>query len=169
MKLFDGCFTISIAASALMLGASSQASAQEKTPGATELVAGNGVWYRAPSILPQGARVTFVSGNPYLAEPCTVEFRMPNRYTLPPHTHPQRESVVIRSGTLRVGLGSKIDRKHSLVLAAGDSASTPAGVPHWSIAEGEVDLVVNYDSGPMGIAYMSRRDEPGSHSFPSGY
>ncbi len=158
-----------ITAIALLLGSWSRARAQEKTPNAEEIVPGNGVFYLVPTILPQGARVTFVSGNPCLPEPCTVEFRMPDKYVLPPHTHPQRESVVVTSGTLRVGLGKKIDRTHSVLLVAGDSASTPAGVSHWSIAEGEVDLMVTYETGPMGIAYMSRRDEPGSHSFPSGY
>ncbi|MBA2684785.1 MAG: hypothetical protein H0U66_09865 [Gemmatimonadaceae bacterium] len=122
-----------------------------------------------PTILPQGARVTFVSGNPYLPEKCTVKFRMPDKYVLPAHTHPQVESVVLESGTLRVGLGKKIDRPHSVLLVAGDSASTPADVPPWSIADGEVDIMVTYETGPMRIAYMSKRDEPGSHSFSSGY
>ncbi|MEO8879443.1 MAG: cupin domain-containing protein [Gemmatimonadaceae bacterium] len=132
-------------------------------------VPGNGVFYLVPTILPRGARVTFVSGNPYLPEKCSVEFRMPDKYVLPPHTHPQVESVVLKSDTLRVGLGKKIDRARSVLLSAGDSVSTPAGVPHWSIAEGEVDIIVTYETGPMGIAYMSKRDEPGSHSFPGGY
>lgn len=143
------------------------AHAQETVPGPAEIVIGNGVWYRVPPILPQGAQVTFLSGNPYLAEACTVEFLMPDKYVLPPHTNPAREHVLIKRGTLRVGLGRRIDRKKSLVLAAGDTASTPAGVPHWSIAEGVVDLIVTWDTGPMGIAYMNGRDEPTGHSFPT--
>ena len=76
---------------------------------------------------------------------------------------------MIKSGALRVGLGNKIDRKKSFVLATGDTATTPAGLPHWSIAQGETHIVVTYAAGPFGIAYMSKRDEPGSHAFPSGY
>jgi quercetin dioxygenase-like cupin family protein len=158
-----------VGASAMMLLLATSVRAQELVPGAEGIVPGNGVWYRAPTILPQGAQVTFVSGNPYLAEPCTVEFRMPDKYTLPPHTNPAREHVTIVSGKLRVGLGPKIDRKKSIVLVAGDTASTATGVPHWSIAEGEVDIIVTWDAGPMGIAYISRRDEPVGHSFPTGY
>ncbi|HEV7704944.1 MAG TPA: cupin domain-containing protein [Gemmatimonadaceae bacterium] len=160
---------VMIAAGATILALPAPAHAQQPVPGAEGIVPGNGVWYRVPTILPQGAQVTFVSGNPYLPEACTVDFRMPNKYTLPPHTNPAREHVTITSGTLRVGLGPKIDRKKSVVLVAGDTASTPAGVPHWSIAEGEVEIIVTWDSGPMGIAYMSRRDEPVGHSFPTGY
>jgi quercetin dioxygenase-like cupin family protein len=160
-------YLVTIGTSAMMLAVAAPARGQETVPGAEGIVPGNGVWYRVPTILPQGAQVTFVSGNPYLAEACTVDFRMPDKYTLPPHTNPAREHVTIMSGTLRVGLGRRIDRKKSLVLAAGDTASTPAGVPHWSIAEGEVDIIVTWDSGPMGIAYMNRRDEPTGHSFPT--
>ncbi|MEP7065405.1 MAG: cupin domain-containing protein [Gemmatimonadota bacterium] len=143
--------------------------AQPTTPGPDDIVIGNGQWYPVPTILPQGAQVSFVTGNPYETGPITVEFRMPDKYTLPPHTNPAREHVMLKSGRLRVGVGRKVDRKHSLLLSAGDSVSTDANVPHWSIAEGDVDIFVTWDAGPMGIAYVSRRDEPGSHSFPSGY
>jgi quercetin dioxygenase-like cupin family protein len=158
-----------VATTAALCTIAAPARAQGTVPDAAGIVPGNGVFYRAPPILPQGAKVTFVSGNPYLPEACTVEFIMPDTYTLPPHTNPAREHVTMKSGKLRVGLGSKIDRSKSIVLAPGDTASTPAGVPHWSIAEGEVDIIVTWDSGPMGIAYMNSRDEPVGHSFPTGY
>jgi mannose-6-phosphate isomerase-like protein (cupin superfamily) len=160
---------ITIGASAAMWPLATPAPAQQAELGPTTIVIGQSHWYPVPSILPQGAKVNFISGNPYLPGEVTVEFLMPDRYTLPPHTNPASEHVMLKSGTLRVGLGRKIDRKHSLVLAAGDTATTPAGVPHWSIAEGDVDIIVTWQTGPMGIAYMSTRDEPGSHSFPSGY
>ena len=163
-------YLITIGASAAMwalatpaAGAQQAASAQS-APADAELQ-----WFPAPSILPQGAKIAVVSGNPFTPGEFTIEFLMPDTYTLPPHTNPSREHVMLKSGALRVGLGRKIDRKKSLVLAAGDTATTPAGVPHWSIAEGDVDLVVAYQTGPFGIAYMSKRDEPGSHAFPSGY
>jgi quercetin dioxygenase-like cupin family protein len=126
-------------------------------------------WFPVPTILPQGAKIAVVSGDPFNPGEFTIEFAMPDTYTLPPHTNPAREHVVIKNGSLRVGLGSKIDRKKSFVLAAGDTATTPAGVAHWSIAEGDTHIVVTYSTGPFGIAYMSKRDEPGSHSFPFSY
>lgn len=160
---------ITIGASAAMWALATPGLAQQSDLGPTTIVIGQSRWYPVPSILPQGAQVMFVNGDPYMTNGFTVEFRMPDKYTLPPHTNPANEHVMIKSGSLRVGLGRKIDRKKSVVLAAGDTASTPAGVPHWSIAEGDADIVVTYQTGPMGIAYMSVRDEPGSHSFPSGY
>jgi quercetin dioxygenase-like cupin family protein len=168
-------YLITIGASAAMWALASPAraqqavAAQQAMPGAGELVIGEERWYPVPSILPQGAQVMFVNGDPYMTAAFTVEFRMPDKYTLPPHTNPANEHVMVKSGTLRVGLGRKIDRKKSVELTAGDTATTPAGVPHWAIAEGDVDIVVTYQQGPFGIAYMDKRDEPGSHSFPSGY
>lgn len=32
-----------------------------------------------------------------------------------------------------------------------------------------IDLLVTYETGPTEFAYMNKRDEPGSHSFPSGH
>jgi quercetin dioxygenase-like cupin family protein len=154
---------IAIAASAAMWALATPATRAQATP-AAELQ-----WIPVPSILPQGGKIAVVSGNPFTPGEFTIGYRMPDKYTLPPHTNPAREHVMIKSGALRVGLGQKIDRKKSLVLAAGDTATTPAGVSHWSIAEGEVELVVTYQTGPFGIAYMSVRDEPGAHAFPSGY
>jgi quercetin dioxygenase-like cupin family protein len=164
---------VAIGASVAMFALASPARAQQSAPGpvpdADGIVPGNGVWYRVPPILPPGAKVSFLTGNPYKTGEITVDFIMPDKYTLPPHTNPARESVRIKSGTLRVGLGAKIDRRKSIVLSAGDTASTPTGVPHWSIAEGEVEIIVTWETGPMGIAYMQRRDEPVGHSFPTGY
>jgi quercetin dioxygenase-like cupin family protein len=126
-------------------------------------------WFPVPTILPLGAKLAVLSGDPFNPGEFTIEFAMPDGYTLPPHTNPAREHALIKSGSLRVGLGNKIDRKKSIVLATGDTATTPAGVAHWSIAEGESHIVVTYSTGPFGIAYMSKRDEPGSHSFPFSY
>jgi quercetin dioxygenase-like cupin family protein len=126
-------------------------------------------WLPTPSILPVGGKIAVVSGNPFAPGAFTLEFVMPDGYTLPPHTNPSNEHVLVKSGALVVGTGSKIDRKKSATLTAGDTASAPAGVPHWSIAQGETHLIITEAMGPYGIAYMSVRDEPGSHAFPSGY
>ncbi|HEY8793338.1 MAG TPA: cupin domain-containing protein [Gemmatimonadaceae bacterium] len=126
-------------------------------------------WFPVPSILPVGAMIAVVSGNPFEPGEVTLELAMPDKYTLPPHTNPSREHVAVKSGALRVGVGRKIDLKKSVVLATGDTASAPAGVPHWSIAEGDTHIVVTEEMGPYRIAYMSVRDEPGSHAFPNGY
>jgi quercetin dioxygenase-like cupin family protein len=126
-------------------------------------------WFPTPSILPVGGKLAVVSGNPFASGTFTLEFAMPDGYTLPPHTNPSNEHVFVKSGALMVGVGPRIDRRKSATLTTGDTASAPAGVPHWSIAQGETRLIITEATGPYGIAYMSLRDEPGSHPFPSGY
>lgn len=126
-------------------------------------------WFPTPSILPGGGRLAIVSGNPLAPGRFTLEFEMPDGYILPPHTNPSNERVLVRSGAFMVGTGLKIDREKSVLLTVGDTASVPAGVPHWSIARGDTRLIITEAMGPYGIAYMSVRDEPGSHAFPSGY
>ena len=126
-------------------------------------------WFPTPSILPVGGRLAIVSGNPFAPGTFTLEFAMPDGYTLPPHTNPSTERVLVKGGALMVGMGRKIDRAKSQLLTVGDTASVPAGVSHWSIARGDTWLIITEAMGPYGIAYMSVRDEPGSHAFPSGY
>lgn len=162
-------YFLAIGVAAATLSLTDPALAQAADLGPETISIGQSLWYPVPSILPQGAKVTFVSGDPYKLAEFTVEFAMPDQYTLPPHSNPASEHVMIKSGALRVGLGNKIDRKKSFVLATGDTATTPAGLAHWSIAQGDTHIVVTYAAGPFGIAYMSKRDEPGSHAFPSGY
>jgi quercetin dioxygenase-like cupin family protein len=126
-------------------------------------------WIPTPSILPGGGRLSVLRGDPFAPGTFTLEFAMPDGYTLPPHTNPSNEHVLVKSGVLIVGVGRTIDRGKSVVLAAGDTASVPPGIPHWSIAKGETRLIITEATGPYGIAYMSVRDEPGAHAFPNGY
>jgi quercetin dioxygenase-like cupin family protein len=126
-------------------------------------------WIPTPSILPVGGKLSILSGDPFAGGTFTLEFAMPDGYTLPPHTNPSSEHVLVKSGALVVGVGRKIDRSRSVVLAAGDSASVPPGIAHWSIARGETHLIITEAMGPYGIAYISVRDEPGGHAFPKGY
>lgn len=126
-------------------------------------------WIPTPSILPTGGKLAIVSGDPFAAGTFTLEFAMPDGYTLPPHTNPSNEHVRVTSGALMVGVGRKIDRRKSVILAAGDTASVLAGIAHWSIAKGDTHLIVTEATGPYGIAYMSVYDEPGAHAFPNGY
>lgn len=162
-----------MAAAVVQRSISSGARAQQDVRPAHSAMSGSAEvareWFPTPSILPAGGKIAVVSGNPFEPGPFTLEFQMPDGYTLPPHTNPSNEHVTVTSGALMVGLGRNIDRRESVVLITGDTASVPAGVPHWSIAKGDTRLIVSEEMGPYGIAYMSVRDEPGSHSFPSGY
>ena len=124
-------------------------------------------WF-VPPLLPPGALIAVVSGDPTASGVSTLAVSMPDGYRFPPHSHPGYEHVEVREGTLLAGIGDKIDPKHTRALVAGDSATAPAGVHHWSIAKGRTVLAVTFE-GPYTITYLRAEDAPRPRNFPFGY
>ena len=121
-----------------------------------------------PPVLPPGAFIAVVSGDPTRPGPFTLLVSMPNGYRIPPHSHPSYEHVEVKEGTLLVGLGDELDPKMTQALAAGDSATAPAGVHHFSIAKGRTLLSATF-MGPYTITYVRAEDAPKPRTFPFGY
>jgi quercetin dioxygenase-like cupin family protein len=149
-----------IAASVLLLGppgAVAQASAGAKS-----------LHWTVPPVLPPGALIAVVSGDPTTPGEFTLMVSMPNGYSIPPHSHPSDEHVEVHEGTLLVGVGDRLDPKLTQALAAGDSATAPAGIHHFSIAKGRTVLSVTF-MGPYTITYLRAEDAPRPRTFPFGY
>jgi quercetin dioxygenase-like cupin family protein len=121
-----------------------------------------------PPLLPPGALLAVVSGDPTAPGQSTIEVSMPDGYRLPPHYHPSYEHVEVKEGTLQAGMGDRLDPKHTRPLAAGDSATAPAGMHHFSIAKGRTVLLVTF-MGPYTITYLRAEDAPQRRVFPFGY
>jgi quercetin dioxygenase-like cupin family protein len=119
-------------------------------------------------VLPRGALIAVVSGDPTGPGKSTLELSMPNGYRIPPHFHPSYEHVEVKEGTLLVGMGDRLDPKQTRALAAGDSATAPAGMHHFSIARGRTLLSVTF-IGPYTITYVRAEDAPRPAVFPFGY
>jgi hypothetical protein len=69
---------------------------------------------------------------------------------------------------LLAGMGDHIDPTRTHALTAGDSATAPAGMHHWSIAQGRTVLSVTF-MGPYTITYLRAEDAPRRPNFPYGY
>ena len=121
-----------------------------------------------PPLLPPGALLAVVSGDPTAPVQTTMRVVMPDGYRLPPHYHPSYEHVEVMEGTLLVGMGDRLDPKQTLPLSVGDSATAPAGVHHFSIAKGRTVLSVTF-MGPYTITYLRAEDAPRPRVFPLGY
>jgi len=121
-----------------------------------------------PPLLPPGALLAVVSGDPTAPGQSTIELIMPDGYRLPPHYHPSYEHVEVKEGTLLAGMGDRLDPKQTRPLAAGDSATAPAGMHHFSIAKGRTMLLVTF-MGPYTITYLRAEDAPQRRVFPFGY
>jgi quercetin dioxygenase-like cupin family protein len=124
--------------------------------------------WSVPPVLPPGALIAVVRGDPTGPGESTLQLSMPNGYRIPPHFHPSFEHVEVREGTLLVGMGDRIDPKQTRALATGDSATAPSGMHHFSIAKGRTVLSVTF-IGPYTITYLRAEDAPRRQVFPFGY
>jgi quercetin dioxygenase-like cupin family protein len=124
--------------------------------------------WTVPDVLPPGALIAVVSGDPAGPGQSTLQLSMPDGYRIPPHFHPSYEHVEVREGTLLVGMGDRLDHQQTRPLAAGDSATAPAGMHHFSIAKGRTVLSVTF-IGPYTITYVRAGDAPRPRTFPFSY
>lgn len=146
----------------LCLGASNPAAQAEAATASLQ-------WATTPSLLPPGALIAVVSGNPAAPGPSTIELSMPNGYKMPPHFHPTDERVQVKQGTLLIGMGDRLDAKKTLPLAVGDTVLAPAGFHHYSIAKAKTVVSVTF-LGPYTITYVNASEAPRQGSnFPYGY
>jgi quercetin dioxygenase-like cupin family protein len=116
-------------------------------------------WGPAPPTLPAGARMAVVSGDPTKAGPFTIDLAMPSGYTVPPHFHPTDESVTVKSGTFRYGMGDKMDKTSMKQLKKGQSVSLPANQHHYAHAKGKTMVEIG-STGPFAITYVNPADDP---------
>jgi quercetin dioxygenase-like cupin family protein len=124
--------------------------------------------WTVPPVLPPGALIAVVRGDPTAPGDFTLLVSMPDGYRIPPHFHPGYEHVEVREGTLLVGVGDVLDPKRTQALAAGDSATAPAGMHHFSIARGRTVVSATF-IGPYTITYLRAEDAPRARNFPFGY
>ena len=83
-------------------------------------------WADAPRILPPGAQVAILEGDPSKAGPFVMRVRLPDGYRIPPHTHPARERITVISGTFHVVMGDKFDPNKGQAMPAGAFGTWPA-------------------------------------------
>src|SRR5262245_60019369 len=55
-------------------------------------------WADAPPVLPGGAKVAVLEGDPAKEGPFVMRVKLPDGYRIPPHTHPKQERVTVISG-----------------------------------------------------------------------
>jgi quercetin dioxygenase-like cupin family protein len=78
---------------------------------------------------------------------------------VPPHWHPTDEGVTILSGTLRAGMGEKMDEGSMKDLATGSYVLMPRNSPHYVKAKGET-VVQIHGAGPLEFMYVNPQDDP---------
>ena len=123
--------------------------------------AGSAKFGPAPAILPTGAKLAVLDGDPMKAESYTMRLWMPAGYTIPPHFHPLDEHVTVLQGTFLVGMGDKIEPTRFVALPVGSFGMLPPGMRHYARARG-VTVVQLHGMGPWSLTYVDPADNPTS-------
>ena len=116
-------------------------------------------WSPAPAILPAGARLAVIEGDPGKPGEFTMRLWMPANYRIPPHFHPATEHVTVVQGTFFVGMGEKFDTRHGQRLPVGSFGALPAGMRHFAWTEGET-IIQLHGVGPWSLSYVNPADDP---------
>jgi quercetin dioxygenase-like cupin family protein len=118
-------------------------------------------WGPAPPMLPQGAQIAVLAGDPSKPAPYTVRLKFPPNYVIPPHSHPTDENVVVVSGGTTFGMGDKLNKNaaSNKTLTTGGYALMPAGVNHFAYTTQETTIVL-FGQGPVEFKYVNPSDDP---------
>jgi quercetin dioxygenase-like cupin family protein len=116
-------------------------------------------WGTAPPMLPPGAQIAVVNGDPTKAVPYTVRLKFPANYLIPAHSHPGDENVAIVSGEFFMGMGNKLDKQTGMRLGVGGYAFMPANANHFAYTKGEATILL-YGHGPVDFKYVNPSDDP---------
>ena len=117
-------------------------------------------WGPAPPIVPAGAQITVLAGDPTKAVPYAVRLKFPPHYAIPAHSHPTDENVVVTSGALTFGMGEKLMKgATNKTLGVGGYALMPANMNHFAYTATETTIVL-YGQGPVEFKYVNPADDP---------
>lgn len=117
-------------------------------------------WGAVPPVLPAGAQMAVLAGDPAGTGFVILRLKMPAGYRIPPHWHPTDEHVTVISGTFAIGMGDKLDAKHSQTLKPGGYAVAPAHMHHFAWTKTGAVVQVSL-MGPFRITYVHPADDPG--------
>ncbi len=118
-------------------------------------------WGPAPPMLPAGAQIAVLAGDPTKSVPYAVRLKFPANYVIPPHSHPTDENVVVTSGGITFGMGDKVAKgaAGNKLLATGGFGSFPAEMNHYAYTTQETTIVL-YGVGPVEFKYVNPSDDP---------
>jgi quercetin dioxygenase-like cupin family protein len=116
-------------------------------------------WAPAPPVLPAGAEIAVLSGNPFAEGQFVLRLKFPEGYEVPAHIHSGDELITVISGEFNVGHGEKLDRGAATALTAGGFVEMPAGHPHFAWMGAET-IVQIHGPGPFDITYIDAADAP---------
>jgi quercetin dioxygenase-like cupin family protein len=122
-------------------------------------------WSPAPPLLPKGAQIAALEGDPTKPGLYAVRLKFPEHYAIPAHSHPTDEHVVVTSGALVFGMGDVLDKHASTntKLTVGGFVVATANANHFAFTRDEETTIVLYGEGPVEFNYVNPNDDPRNH------
>jgi hypothetical protein len=103
-------------------------------------------------VLPPGAKVALLSGNPTKAGELFA-------VRIPPHWHPTDECVTVLRGEMLFGTGERFDASVLKEAPAASYTRMPRGMRHFAMTKGET-VIQLHGIGPFEIHYVNPGDDP---------
>jgi quercetin dioxygenase-like cupin family protein len=119
-------------------------------------------WGAAPPMLPPGAQIAVLAGNPMANGAYTIRLKFPADYSIPAHSHPTDENVVVVTGALAFGMGDALNKEASTnkTIGPGGYALMPANMNHFAYTTKQETTIVLYGQGPVEFKYVNPADDP---------
>ena len=165
MQMF--LMALAIGASAAAGSAQAPAKTTKPAPAAPAahvlLTPGDIKWGPAPPVLPAGAQVAVLDGDPFKPGLFALRLKFPDGYKIPAHWHPTDENITVLQGTFRAGMGDAHSDAALHDFATGSFIKMPKRMRHFATAKGEV-IVQIYGQGPFVVNYVNPADDPSKKS-----
>jgi Domain of unknown function (DUF4437) len=116
-------------------------------------------WGPVPPVLPKGAKLAVLYGDPGKAGQYVMRLMAPANYKIAPHWHSQAENLTVISGTLNLGDGDKMEMTKAHALKAGGYHYLPGKAHHYAFTTSPTVVQINGE-GPFDITYINPDDDP---------
>ena len=113
-----------------------------------------------------GLERAVVSGDPNASGvPFVMRLRAKKGATIPAHWHPTDENITVLAGTLRLGVGDKLDPMALHALTAGTYSFMPKNTRHFgTFTPGSVIQI--HGTGPFLLNFVNPADDPRKPATP---
>ena len=106
--------------------------------------------------IPGGVKVAIFMGNPKEAGPYAVRAKLPPRWRIAPHTHPEEGRVAtVISGRLFWAIGEEFDESKLQELGPGSVIIEPKGVPHYAMTKDDGAELQVSAIGPTATRFLN--------------
>lgn len=134
--------------------------ARQLSPRRVGSVHSEDVQFQPFAAFPAGAELAKVVGDPTQPGPYVVRVRVADGVKLMPHTHPEDRIYTVISGVFYIGLGTTFDATKLKAYGPGSVVILPGNTPHFHWARAGTYVTQVTGLGPLGIAYVNRKDDP---------